>query len=198
MAHGARSANAVAAEITQERPHVLEQWWPKPMGDPGRRLRRHGGSGQRPRRAAADPGAAAARRAVRRTPGRPGGPMPDLDALIARLQAYIRSLLGGGGPRGRFTGGRGLALIGLAVVALWLASGIYRVQPDEQGVVLRFGAYNRTHAARPQLSPALADRAGADAGGHPHQPHRDRLSLQRRHADRRAATRAAATCWKRA
>ena len=29
----------------------------------------------------------------------------------------------------------------MAVVALWLASGIYRVQPDEQGVVLRFGAY---------------------------------------------------------
>jgi modulator of FtsH protease HflK len=77
--------------------------------------------------------------------GRPGGPgpLPDLDALINRIQAYIRSLLGGG-PRGRFTGGRGLALIGLAVVALWLASGIYRVQPDEQGVVLRFGAFDRT------------------------------------------------------
>ncbi len=70
--------------------------------------------------------------------------MPDLDALIARLQSYIRSFLGGGGPRTRFTGGRGLALIGLAVVALWLASGIYRVEPDEQGVVLRFGAFNRT------------------------------------------------------
>jgi modulator of FtsH protease HflK len=76
---------------------------------------------------------------------RPGGqgPLPDLDALIGRLQAYIRSLLGGG-PRGRFTGGRGLALIALAVVALWLASGIYRVEPDEQGVVLRFGAFDRT------------------------------------------------------
>jgi modulator of FtsH protease HflK len=72
------------------------------------------------------------------------GPLPDLEQLIARLQAYVRSLLGGGGggPRGRFTGGRGLALIGMAVVLLWLASGIYRVQPDELGVVLRFGAYH--------------------------------------------------------
>jgi len=70
------------------------------------------------------------------------GPLPDLDQIIARLQAYVRSLLGGG-PRGRFTGGRGLAFMGIAVAALWLASGIYRVQPDEQGVVLRFGAYNR-------------------------------------------------------
>jgi membrane protease subunit HflK len=72
------------------------------------------------------------------------GPLPDLDQLIGRLQAYVRSLLGGGGggARGRFTGGRGLALIGIAVVLLWLASGIYRVQPDELGVVLRFGAYS--------------------------------------------------------
>jgi membrane protease subunit HflK len=72
------------------------------------------------------------------------GPLPDLDQLIARLQAYIRSFLGGGAgrPGGRFTGGRGLAFIGLAVIALWFASGVYRVQPDELGVVLRFGAYN--------------------------------------------------------
>jgi modulator of FtsH protease HflK len=74
------------------------------------------------------------------------GPIPDLDQLIARLQAYVRSLLGGGGggggSRGRFTGGRGLALMGIAVVLLWLASGVYRVQPDELGVVLRFGAYH--------------------------------------------------------
>ena len=76
--------------------------------------------------------------------GRPGGPspIPDLDAVIARLQAYVRSFFGGG-PGGRFTGGRGLAMIGLAVVALWLASGIYRVQPDELGVVMRFGAFSR-------------------------------------------------------
>ena len=26
---------------------------------------------------------------------------------------------------------------------LWVASGFYRVQPDEQGVVLRFGAFYR-------------------------------------------------------
>jgi membrane protease subunit HflK len=68
---------------------------------------------------------------------------PDLDQLIQRVQAFIRSILGGGGPRSRFTGGRGIALIGMAVVALWLASGVYRVQPDELGVVMRFGGFNR-------------------------------------------------------
>jgi membrane protease subunit HflK len=49
---------------------------------------------------------------------------------------------GGGGPRGfLFPNGRGILLLGIGVVALWLASGLYRVQPDELGVVLRFGAY---------------------------------------------------------
>lgn len=32
----------------------------------------------------------------------------------------------------------------LAAVVLWLLSGIYIVNPDEQGVVLRFGKFNRT------------------------------------------------------
>jgi membrane protease subunit HflK len=71
-----------------------------------------------------------------------GGPgqMPDFDAIIARLQAMVRNWM----PRGGATGARGLALIAIALVALWLASGFYRVQPDEQGLVLRFGAYDRS------------------------------------------------------
>lgn len=32
----------------------------------------------------------------------------------------------------------------LAIVALWLASGLYQVQPSEEGVVLRFGKYAET------------------------------------------------------
>jgi membrane protease subunit HflK len=84
-----------------------------------------------------------------RGPG--GGQPPDLDELIARAQGFLRSFSpfggGGGGGRGIGTGipgGRGLAIIGVLAVGAWLASGFYRVQPDEQGVVLRFGAFNRT------------------------------------------------------
>jgi membrane protease subunit HflK len=73
--------------------------------------------------------------------GRPFPGPPDLDRIIAQLQAWARRLLPGGGA-----GGRGLALLAVVVVALWLASGFYRVQPDEQGVVLRFGAFVRTTA----------------------------------------------------
>ena len=38
----------------------------------------------------------------------------------------------------------GIGLVVAAILVLWLASGFYRVLPDEQGIVLRFGAYNRT------------------------------------------------------
>ena len=91
--------------------------------------------------------------------GRPPGGPPDLDQIIAQAQAFIRNLIGGGNGGGRgpggpsgpggpgllggfFSSGRGLSLLALAVVTLWIASGVYRVQPDEQGVVLRFGAYS--------------------------------------------------------
>jgi modulator of FtsH protease HflK len=58
--------------------------------------------------------------------------------MLRRSQDRFRQFL----PGGRGTG----SLIGIgiaAIIALWLASGFYRVQPDEAGVVLRFGAYNR-------------------------------------------------------
>jgi membrane protease subunit HflK len=47
-------------------------------------------------------------------------------------------------------GGRGLVLILLAGVVFWGLSGFFRVQPDELGVVMRFGKYTRD--ARPGLN----------------------------------------------
>lgn len=70
--------------------------------------------------------------------GQGGGPFPDLDGIIAQLQAIVRRILGGGG---RMAGGRGIAAILLGLIAIWGGSAFYRVQPDEQGVVLRFGEY---------------------------------------------------------
>jgi len=70
-------------------------------------------------------------------PGMP--PVPDLDAAIAAAQAWVRRLLPGGGM-----GGRGPLIGVIVLLAIWLGTGFYRVQPDEQGVVLRFGAFTRT------------------------------------------------------
>jgi membrane protease subunit HflK len=76
--------------------------------------------------------------------GRPGGGQqpPDLEELLRRSQEKVKSLFPGGGPSN--VGGKGLLLVGLAIVGLWLASGIYTVQPDEQGLVTRFGQLDRT------------------------------------------------------
>ena len=74
--------------------------------------------------------------------GGPGGPGPDLDDLIRQAQDAVRRIP----VRGRRRRRQGPGHPGLIVLALWLASGFYRVQPDEQGVVLRFGAFDRTAA----------------------------------------------------
>jgi modulator of FtsH protease HflK len=64
-----------------------------------------------------------------------GGPTPpDLEEMLRRGQDRLRRFLPGGN-----LGGRGFALIALAAVALWGFSGFFRVEPDELGVVLRFG-----------------------------------------------------------
>ena len=66
-------------------------------------------------------------------------PPPDMEEWIERLQQKLNRFL-----RGSWGSRSGLALIGLVLVSVWLASGIYRVLPDEQGVVTRFGAFNRS------------------------------------------------------
>ena len=68
----------------------------------------------------------------------PTGPTPpDLEEFLRRSQDRLRSVLPGG------LGGKGIILIVLAAVAIWGASGFFRVDPDELGVVLRFGKYVR-------------------------------------------------------
>ncbi len=65
----------------------------------------------------------------------PSGPTPpDLEEFLRRSQDRLRTVLPGGS-----LGGKGLILIVVAAVAIWGFSGFFRVEPDELGVVLRFG-----------------------------------------------------------
>jgi membrane protease subunit HflK len=85
---------------------------------------------------------------------------PDLDEVVRKLQERLGGLFGGKrrGPNGDDGGGRGSGgggfpslpsgidkkTIGIGagvLLVLWLASGIYIIEPAERGVVLRFGAY---------------------------------------------------------
>ncbi|SDF90691.1 protease FtsH subunit HflK [Limimonas halophila] len=83
--------------------------------------------------------------------GRGGGPFgggggggggqrpPDIDDLVRKGQDQLKQLMPGGNM-----GGRGILLAVLVIVAIWLVTGFYRVQPDERGVVLRFGQWVAT------------------------------------------------------
>ena len=71
-------------------------------------------------------------------PQQSGPSPPDLEEFLRRGQDKLRNVLPGGN-----LGGKGLALIALAAIAIWGLSGFFRVEPDELGVVLRFGKYVR-------------------------------------------------------
>src|SRR3954454_23064798 len=63
-----------------------------------------------------------------------GSRPPDLEDILRKSQDRMKRLLPGG-----FGSGRSLLFIALVGLALWLATGFYRVDPDEQGVALIFG-----------------------------------------------------------
>jgi membrane protease subunit HflK len=78
-------------------------------------------------------------------PQQSGPTPPDLEEFLRRSQDKLRTVLPGGN-----LGGKGLALILLAALFIWGLSGFFRVDPDELGVVLRFGKYVRD--AKPGLN----------------------------------------------
>ena len=70
---------------------------------------------------------------------RRGPTPPNVDEIIKNLQSKINRFFPGGG-----TGNKPIFLALIVVVILWALSGLYRVLPDEQGVVLRFGKFIKT------------------------------------------------------
>jgi membrane protease subunit HflK len=66
----------------------------------------------------------------------PGTPPPDVEELLRRSQDKFKSMMPGG-----IGSSRGMILIVIGIVAIWLFSGFYRVQPGEQGVELLFGKF---------------------------------------------------------
>ena len=58
-----------------------------------------------------------------------GSTPPNIEEILSRSQEKLKRFLPGG-----LGGGRTIALLIIGLVALWLMSGLYKVQPDEQGV----------------------------------------------------------------
>lgn len=96
--------------------------------------------------------------------GKGGGEQgpPDLDEVVRKLQERLGGLFGGNKPSGGSSGGGGGfnlpggdfssravgTIVGILLV-IWLATGIYIVEPAERGVVTRFGAYVDTTGPGP-------------------------------------------------
>ena len=67
------------------------------------------------------------------------GPGTNMDDVIRNAQNRFKGMM-----PGSFFGKLGpMVIIGILIL-IWLASGFYRVLPDEQGVVLQFGKYTKT------------------------------------------------------
>ena len=65
---------------------------------------------------------------------------PNIDELVRIIQEKIKRFFPSGSG-----GGNKPILFGLVILAIvWALSGLYRVLPDEQGVVLRFGKFTST------------------------------------------------------
>ena len=68
-----------------------------------------------------------------------GNQPPDIEEMLRQGQEKLRTML-----PGNYNGKRGIALAVAAVLVLWGLTGIYKVNPEEIGVVLRFGKFVRT------------------------------------------------------
>jgi membrane protease subunit HflK len=73
---------------------------------------------------------------------------PDLDEVFKNLQKKFGSLFGGGsggksksGGTGAGAGGFGIAVVIIILLVFWIATGFYKIEAAERGVILRFGKH---------------------------------------------------------
>jgi modulator of FtsH protease HflK len=86
---------------------------------------------------------------------------PDLDEALKKLQAKLGGLFGGSGPSGGSApagfSGAALGVLAVAGLAIWGLLGVYQVDEQERGVVLRFGRYYDTVQPGLHWNPPLID-----------------------------------------
>jgi membrane protease subunit HflK len=79
-----------------------------------------------------------------KSPWGSGGPQgngtpPDLEDILRRSQDRLKDFIPGGSM-----GGKGLIILALGVLAVWLLTGFYTVRPNEVGINMIFGRYTGT------------------------------------------------------
>jgi len=87
---------------------------------------------------------------------------PDLDEALKKLQAKLGGLFGGGSSSSGGSASPGFSAAALGVLAavavlIWALLGVYQVDEQERGVVLRFGKYYDTVQPGLHWNPPLID-----------------------------------------
>jgi len=88
---------------------------------------------------------------------------PDLDEVFKKLNEKVTSIFGGkggrsgGGSNASAGGAKGLGFIAAILVVLWALSGIYIIDEGREGVVLRFGGFERITQPGPHWYPRFIE-----------------------------------------
>ncbi|MCW9015286.1 MAG: FtsH protease activity modulator HflK [Gammaproteobacteria bacterium] len=71
---------------------------------------------------------------------------PDLDEVFRKFQQKLGGLFGGGSGSGRNSsaGSFGIGIIIAIIVMVWMATGFYKIEEAERGVILQFGKHVET------------------------------------------------------
>ncbi len=72
---------------------------------------------------------------------------PDLDEALRNFQKKLSGIFVGGKKGGSSSsagGGMGMSFIAIIILLLWGASGIYKIEQAERGIIMQFGAYKET------------------------------------------------------
>ena len=88
---------------------------------------------------------------------------PDLDEVFKKLNEKVTSIFGGkggrsGGGKSSSDGAKGIGFIAAILLVLWAFSGIYIIDEGREGVVLRFGGFDRITQPGPHWYPRFIEK----------------------------------------
>ena len=79
----------------------------------------------------------------------------EIDNILKDLTKYFKTIIGGSGNSGQTANGKNSSLLAIAIVVIYMLSGIYIVNDGERGVVLQFGEFHSITMPGPHWVPRI-------------------------------------------